>query len=93
MMQSSQQMAAATSLFVECWKDSVAELAYPATTAGLEYDLSALPQQGGLQVHVGGFDDKLLDLLKALLVKFVKGVMTPSAFSLYKESVSFTYQP
>lgn len=53
------------SLFVDLVNDALAEIAYDATLAGLNYELKNVAE--GLYVSVSGYNDKLPILLKSVI--------------------------
>jgi secreted Zn-dependent insulinase-like peptidase len=74
--------AALASLFSSLVEDSMNEFAYPATLAGLQYDVS--PTSRGIVVKLGGYDDRLGVLLDKVLQSLRHTRFAPERFASLK---------
>ncbi|KAJ2806180.1 metalloprotease, partial [Coemansia guatemalensis] len=74
-----------TNLFLQMLKDTLTELTYDAEVAGLWFDIRDNVE--GIQVHVAGFNDKLLRLLR-IVMETLRGYKVEQAhFEVYKREV------
>ena len=72
-------------LFVDLVEDSLAEVTYDATLAGLSYGVSNHDE--GISVSVGGYNDKLDVLLRLVLEKIRVLSVQPDRLRVVKEKV------
>ncbi|PIA15917.1 a-pheromone processing metallopeptidase Ste23 [Coemansia reversa NRRL 1564] len=74
-----------TSVFLQMLKDTLTELTYDAEVAGLWFEVRDNVE--GIQVHVDGFNDKLLRLLQ-IVMETLRGYQVEQAqFEVYKREV------
>ncbi len=78
-----------TSLFIDLFKDAVAEEFYAADLAGLEYKISQ--NSYGLVVSFSGFNDKMGVLVESLFEKMANFKVDSRRFEILKESVRLFY--
>ncbi|KAI0763999.1 LuxS/MPP-like metallohydrolase [Trametes elegans] len=79
-----------TRVFVDLVDDALAEVTYDADLAGLSYSLTN--QIEGLTVSVGGYNDKLHVLLRAVLEKMRGLQVEPDRLRVVKEKVQREYE-
>lgn len=77
--------AVLTELYVKLVKDQINEFAYPATLAGLSFDLYRHVR--GFTVKLAGFNDKQPLLLEAVLARLRAPVIAAERFALAKEEL------
>lgn len=78
-----------TNLFIELFRDSVAEEFYAADLAGLNYRIN--PNNYGVVVSFSGFSDKMNVLVESLFEKLASFKVDPKRFHILKEAVSLNY--
>lgn len=86
----SPRTAVLSRLFVELVKDALTEYSYDAEVAGLAYNLES--QLDGLEVVVGGYNDKLSHLLLAVLDTARKLQVDPKRFAVVKDQAKRNYE-
>lgn len=74
--------AALGALFARLVEDALNEFAYPATLAGLQYDIA--PSSRGIVVKLGGYDDRLGVLLDKVLQSLRETRFPPDRFASLK---------
>ncbi|KAL8667886.1 MAG: hypothetical protein Q9202_000351 [Teloschistes flavicans] len=79
------QIAVMSTLYCELVKDALEEYSYDAEIAGLEYQL--LSYSMGLEIEVGGYNDKMAVLLEKVLVSMRDLEVKPDRFEIVKERV------
>lgn len=72
-------------LYRQLIEDSLSELTYPAYLAGLGYSISV--PDAGFEVRVGGYQDKQVELLNAVLDALLTAELREDRFSALKESL------
>ncbi|MCJ1304923.1 Insulinase (Peptidase M16) [Hypocenomyce scalaris] len=77
-------------LYCELVKDALVEYSYDAEIAGLVYDLGS--SSVGLDVDVGGYNDKMSVLLEKVLVSMRDLVVKPDRFKIVKERLLRGYR-
>lgn len=77
-------------LYCELVKDALVEYSYDAELAGLDYHLSA--SVFGLDVSVGGYNDKMAVLLEKVFTSMRDLVVNPNRFHIIKERLSRGYR-
>ncbi|OJJ43998.1 hypothetical protein ASPZODRAFT_18773 [Penicilliopsis zonata CBS 506.65] len=77
-------------LYCELVRDVLVEYSYDAELAGLDYHLSA--SVFGLDVSVGGYNDKMSVLLEKVLTSMRDLVVNPERFHIIKERLSRGYR-
>ncbi|KAE8167024.1 Metalloenzyme, LuxS/M16 peptidase-like protein [Aspergillus tamarii] len=77
-------------LYCELVRDALVEYSYDAELAGLDYNLSA--SIFGLDVSVGGYNDKMAVLLEKVLTSMRDLVVNPDRFHVIKERLSRGYK-
>ncbi|EAW14914.1 a-pheromone processing metallopeptidase Ste23 [Aspergillus clavatus NRRL 1] len=77
-------------LYCELVKDALVEYSYDAELAGLDYHLSA--SVFGLDISVGGYNDKMAVLLEKVLTSMRDLVVNPDRFHIIKERLSRGYR-
>ncbi|RLL97604.1 hypothetical protein CFD26_106184 [Aspergillus turcosus] len=77
-------------LYCELVKDALVEYSYDAELAGLDYHLSA--SVFGLDVSVGGYNDKMAVLLEKVFMSMRDLVVDPNRFHIIKERLSRGYR-
>jgi insulysin len=77
-------------LYVKALKDALNKLSYPATVAGLHYDIQRT--DNGISITIDGFNDNA-ELLFQEIVKQLNHVdITEEKFAIYKESLRNDYE-
>ncbi|PLB35174.1 a-pheromone processing metallopeptidase Ste23 [Aspergillus candidus] len=76
--------------YCELVRDALVEYSYDAELAGLEYHLSA--SIFGLDISVGGYNDKMAVLLDKVLTSMRDLVVNPDRFNVIKERLSRSYK-
>ena len=76
--------------YCELVRDALVEYSYDAELAGLEYHLSA--STFGLDISVGGYNDKMAVLLDKVLTSMRDLVVSPDRFHVVKERLSRSYK-
>ncbi|KAI9477913.1 MAG: Metalloenzyme, LuxS/M16 peptidase-like protein [Benjaminiella poitrasii] len=79
-----------TRLYTDLLKDSLNEYAYDAEVAGLSYDIEN--QLEGMLLAMGGYNDKLPDLLNKVVQKMRDFKVDPERFKLLKDQLSRSYK-
>lgn len=77
-------------LYCELVRDALVEYSYDAELAGLDYNLSA--SIFGLDVSVGGYNDKMSVLLEKVLVSMRDLEVNPERFKIIKERLTRAYR-
>ncbi|KKA20371.1 Insulysin [Rasamsonia emersonii CBS 393.64] len=77
-------------LYCELVRDALVEYSYDAELAGLDYNLSA--SVFGLDVSVGGYNDKMSVLLEKVLTTMRDLVISPDRFKIIKERLTRAYR-
>ncbi|KAJ9302927.1 hypothetical protein DTO271G3_301 [Paecilomyces variotii] len=77
-------------LYCELVRDALVEYSYDAELAGLDYHLSA--SIFGLDVSVGGYNDKMAVLLEKVLTSMRDLVVNPDRFKIIKERLTRGYR-
>lgn len=77
-------------LYCELVRDALVEYSYDAELAGLDYHLSA--SIFGLDVSVGGYNDKMSVLLEKVLTSMRDLVISPDRFRIIKERLTRGYK-
>ncbi|MGE0385771.1 MAG: insulinase family protein [Gammaproteobacteria bacterium] len=77
--------AVLTELYVRMVKDQLNEFAYPATLAGLSYDLYRHVR--GISLKIAGFEDKQPTLLRAVLARLREPTIDPSRFAVIRDAL------
>jgi secreted Zn-dependent insulinase-like peptidase len=72
-------------LFGELIRDSLTEITYDASLAGLDYDVDN--GSDGLTVSLSGYNDKLPVLLKVVLERIRSYKVNPERLQVFKEQV------
>ncbi|KAF8643775.1 hypothetical protein AX16_008794 [Volvariella volvacea WC 439] len=80
---SSPRASVLTRLYLDLVTDSLSELSYAASLAGLGYNLA--PQPSGFILSVHGYNDKLEALVRAVQEKIRSLVVQPDRFVVFKE--------
>jgi len=75
-----------TELLVALVKDQLAEFSYPASLAGLDYDL--YPHIRGLSVRISGYRDKQKLLLTRIVETLRQSAFDPERFRIAKEQLT-----
>lgn len=86
----SPRSAVLSRLFVELVKDALCEYSYDADVAGLHYNLDS--QVDGVDIIVGGYNDKLPRLLQSILDSLTQLQVDPKRFEIIKDQVRRNYQ-
>ncbi|KAA8642913.1 hypothetical protein EYZ11_009044 [Aspergillus tanneri] len=76
--------------YCELVRDALVEYSYDAELAGLDYHLSA--SIFGLDISVGGYNDKMSVLLEKVLTSMRDLVINPGRFHVIKERLSRAYK-
>nr|VFK51503.1 MAG: Secreted Zn-dependent peptidases, insulinase-like [Candidatus Kentron sp. TC] len=74
-----------TTLFVALTRDRLAEFSYPATLAGLDYEL--YPHIRGLSARISGYNDKQELLLSRIVETMRHPEFTPERFRIVKQEL------
>ncbi|KKK23045.1 hypothetical protein ARAM_006420 [Aspergillus rambellii] len=77
-------------LYCELVRDALVEYSYDAELAGLDYHLSA--SIFGLDISVGGYNDKMAVLLEKVMTSMRDLVIDPDRFHIIKERLSRGYK-
>ncbi|RDW92852.1 a-pheromone processing metallopeptidase Ste23 [Aspergillus mulundensis] len=77
-------------LYCELVRDALVEYSYDAELAGLDYNLSA--SIFGLDVSVGGYNDKMAVLLEKVFTSMRDLVINPDRFRIIKERLTRGYK-
>ncbi|KAL1964359.1 hypothetical protein VTN77DRAFT_7044 [Rasamsonia byssochlamydoides] len=77
-------------LYCELVKDALVEYSYDAELAGLDYNLSA--SIFGLDISVGGYNDKMSVLLEKVVTTMRDLVISPDRFKIIKERLTRAYR-
>ena len=77
-------------LYCDLVRDALNEYSYDAELAGLDYSLSS--SMFGLDVSVGGYNDKMSVLLEKVLTSMRDLVINPDRFQIIKERMSRSYR-
>ncbi|KAL4939837.1 hypothetical protein BDV06DRAFT_198031 [Aspergillus oleicola] len=77
-------------LYCELVRDALVEYSYDAELAGLDYHLSA--SIFGLDISVGGYNDKMAVLLEKVLTSMRDLVINPDRFRIIKERLTRGYK-
>ncbi|EEA20106.1 hypothetical protein EYB25_007638 [Talaromyces marneffei] len=77
-------------LYCELVRDALVEYSYDAELAGLDYNLSA--SIFGLDVSVGGYNDKMSVLLEKVVTTMRDLVVLPDRFKIIKERLTRAYR-
>ncbi|KAL4864515.1 hypothetical protein BDV12DRAFT_201037 [Aspergillus spectabilis] len=77
-------------LYCELVRDALVEYSYDAELAGLDYHLSA--SVFGLDISVGGYNDKMAVLLEKVITSMCDLVINPDRFRVIKERLSRGYK-
>ncbi|KAJ0418238.1 Metalloenzyme, LuxS/M16 peptidase-like protein [Aspergillus carlsbadensis] len=77
-------------LYCELVRDALVEYSYDAELAGLDYHLSA--SIFGLDISVGGYNDKMAVLLEKVITSMRDLVINPDRFRIIKERLSRGYK-
>ena len=72
-----------TCIFVTVFKDAMKEFSYPASLAGLSYDLSASCH--GVKLNIDGYHDKQHIFLETIMQKMTKFTTDPNRFDVLKD--------
>ncbi|PWY88039.1 LuxS/MPP-like metallohydrolase [Aspergillus sclerotioniger CBS 115572] len=76
--------------YCELVRDALTEYSYDAELAGLDYELSA--SIFGLDISVGGYNDKMSVLLEKVLTSMRDLVVKPDRFNIIKERLTRGYK-
>jgi insulysin len=76
-------------IYCELVKDALVEYSYDAELAGLDYSLSS--SIFGLDVSVGGYNDKMSVLLERVLITMRDLTINPDRFKIIKERLTRAY--
>ncbi|KAL4904401.1 hypothetical protein BDW74DRAFT_178981 [Aspergillus multicolor] len=77
-------------LYTELVRDALVEYSYDAELAGLDYNLSA--SLFGIEVCVGGYNDKMAVLLEKVFTSMRDLVINPDRFRIIKEAMTRLYK-
>ena len=77
-------------LYCEVVTDALAEYSYDAELSGLDYSLSA--SRAGLDITVGGYNDKMPVLLEKILTTMRNLTVRPQRFDVLKERLTRGYR-
>lgn len=86
----SPRTAVLSRLLVELVKDALCEYSYDADVAGLHYSVDS--QMDGVDIIVGGYNDKLPKLLQSVLDSFTQLQVDTKRFEIIKDQVRRNYQ-
>lgn len=79
-----------TKLYCELVRDALVEYSYDAELAGLDYNLSA--SIFGLEISVGGYNDKMSVLLDKVVTTMRDLVVNPDRFRIVKERLTRAFR-
>ncbi|KAG9014054.1 Insulinase (Peptidase M16) [Tulasnella sp. JGI-2019a] len=79
-----------TRLYTDLVRDALTEYSYDADLAGLSYDVSNTGE--GIHISVGGYNDKLIALLKVVLDKLKTLTVNQERFEVLKEQLRQEYE-
>lgn len=74
-------------IFVNLVEESLAEITYDSSLAGLNYSVGT--ETDGLQIVVSGYNDKLSVLLQVVLEKLNNEIVDQTSFDMIHERVSY----
>lgn len=77
-------------LYVRMLKEALSPEGYPASLAGLEYDISLF--DNGIRIEIGGYSEKAPLLLKEILHQIKENPLTQERFRAYRDSLQREYQ-
>ncbi|WP_419811413.1 insulinase family protein [Bacterioplanoides sp.] len=84
-IQSSARQRVLARLYTRTVNEALNTYSYPAAIAGLSYNLSVNGQ--GLLLHIGGYQDKLPELLQRVLTEMKQAQLNDDEFTRYKNSL------
>ena len=87
---SSPRNAVLSRMLVELVKDSLCEYSYDADVAGLHYDIDS--HLDGIDIVLGGYNDKLPHLLESVLNALTKLQVDPKRFAIVHDQVRRNYE-
>ncbi|KIP05202.1 hypothetical protein PHLGIDRAFT_129039 [Phlebiopsis gigantea 11061_1 CR5-6] len=82
--------AVLTSLYTNLVEDTLAEIAYDATIAGLDYGVSSTAE--GIHVSVSGYNDKIPVLLRTVLEKLRSVEIRDDRLRVFAEQLGLSYK-